>query len=482
MWTWIAGGSPVPESPTDFEIFGNINEIKLKWVNPARNIDSTPMDDFSGINLYRDSAWVTTFSRTSADTGKVDSAVYTPVAPGYYYWQISTLDNEMPVNESEYSNEYRTPLAVTFADNFSRLNEPDATYWIQEKVTIDERAVDPPSPPRTLNLNGTGIPVGNDILESYPFDLSEQAGTGLKFAYLYQPEGSGDPPLSTDSLILRFKNDAGEWVLIKSYGGTPLTDFQQEIFDMDSLSSGMSYFFHNTFQIQFSTTGRIHPILSRADWFVDNVYFGISAPAIGSSSDTLNFDSTAVGTPEELVLNIHSIGLEDLTVSEVISSNNLFTVDTTSFTLSRSTHLDVKVIYSPTQVGTDLARLDFVSNDPNKDTLSVVLMGTAVPSTHIFSTTGLPQQFLLSQNYPNPFNPVTNIHYELPRGSDVKLAVYNLLGQKVRTLVNGWRAAGRYDVEWQGDNDSGMAVSSGIYLYRIETTDFQKTMKLMLLK
>ncbi|UCF64743.1 MAG: S8 family serine peptidase [bacterium] len=480
--SWIAGGSPVPEVPAEFEIYGDLNEIKFKWMNPSRNIDNTPMDDFSGINLYRDSVLVTTFTRTSADTGRSDSAFYTPAVPGYYYWQISTLDNESPANESEYSGEHRTPLAVTFADNFSRLGEPDATYWIQEKVTIDERAVNPPSPPRTLNLNGTGIPVGNDVLESFPFDISEQPGNGLKFAYLYQPEGSGDPPLNTDSLILRFKNDAGDWVLITSYGGASLTDFQQEIFDMDSLSAGGNNYFHHTFQIQFSTTGRIHPIVSRADWFVDNVYFGPVAPAIGSSTDTLMFDSTAVGTQEDRSLNIHNIGLADLAVSQVISSSGLFTVDTTSFTLGRSTHLDIQVTYTPVQAGTDHARLDIISDDPNQDTLAIYLVGIAIPSTNILSTAGLPQDYMLSQNYPNPFNPNTNIHYELPRGSEVKLAVYNLLGQKVKTLVNSWRSAGRYDVEWKGDNDSGLAVSSGIYIYRIEAENFQKTMKMILMK
>jgi hypothetical protein len=94
----------------------------------------------------------------------------------------------------------------------------------------------------------------------------------------------------------------------------------------------------------------------------------------------------------------------------------------------------------------------------------------------------LPTEFNLSQNYPNPFNPTTTISYALPTNSYVKLSIYNILGQKVKTLVDGEEQAGFKNVIWEGKNDRGEEVGSGIYFYRIQTGSFTKTAKMSLLK
>jgi hypothetical protein len=94
----------------------------------------------------------------------------------------------------------------------------------------------------------------------------------------------------------------------------------------------------------------------------------------------------------------------------------------------------------------------------------------------------VPTTYALSQNYPNPFNPTTNIKYQLAEDSRVTLAVYNLLGQKVKTLVDSEQEAGYYTVRWDGTNDMGSKVSSGIYIYRVQSGNFVSTMKMNLLK
>ncbi len=96
--------------------------------------------------------------------------------------------------------------------------------------------------------------------------------------------------------------------------------------------------------------------------------------------------------------------------------------------------------------------------------------------------TVLPDRFQLSQNYPNPFNPVTTIEYALPKRSHVKINVYNILGQQVRTLVDTDKAAGYHAVYWNGTDASGKSVSTGIYLYRIEAGDYTESRKMLLLK
>lgn len=94
----------------------------------------------------------------------------------------------------------------------------------------------------------------------------------------------------------------------------------------------------------------------------------------------------------------------------------------------------------------------------------------------------LPEVFSVSQNYPNPFNPSTNIMYSVAKRSHVSLEVFNLLGQKVKTLVDVEMDAGSYPVTWDGDNDEGSAVASGVYFYKMVAGDFVQTRKMMLMK
>ncbi len=100
----------------------------------------------------------------------------------------------------------------------------------------------------------------------------------------------------------------------------------------------------------------------------------------------------------------------------------------------------------------------------------------------------IPQKFELQQNYPNPFNPSTEIRYELPEAGHVELIIINLLGQPVRTLVSEFQPANFHTMRWDGRNNSGEQVTSGIYLYRITVTPldqkkvFTQTRKLTLMK
>jgi len=96
--------------------------------------------------------------------------------------------------------------------------------------------------------------------------------------------------------------------------------------------------------------------------------------------------------------------------------------------------------------------------------------------------TQIPNEYSLSQNYPNPFNPETNIGYQLPVEGWVTLKVYNIEGQLVRTLVNGNRETGRYEVNWNGCDSFAEPVSSGIYFYRLHAGGFTQTRRMILIK
>ncbi|MBZ0204151.1 MAG: T9SS type A sorting domain-containing protein, partial [Ignavibacteria bacterium] len=89
----------------------------------------------------------------------------------------------------------------------------------------------------------------------------------------------------------------------------------------------------------------------------------------------------------------------------------------------------------------------------------------------------IPNTYKLEQNYPNPFNPTTNIKFGLPNAGNVKLVVFDILGREVTTLVNEYKIAGIYTVDF----DASM-YSSGVYFYRIESGDFSQTKKMLLIK
>ena len=99
-----------------------------------------------------------------------------------------------------------------------------------------------------------------------------------------------------------------------------------------------------------------------------------------------------------------------------------------------------------------------------------------------FDITPIPDSFALSQNYPNPFNPVTTINYDLPQQSHVNLMIYDILGREVVKLVSEEIPAGYQSVIWNTRNNFGQLVSAGIYFYQIQTKDFVKTKKMVLLK
>jgi hypothetical protein len=94
----------------------------------------------------------------------------------------------------------------------------------------------------------------------------------------------------------------------------------------------------------------------------------------------------------------------------------------------------------------------------------------------------VPSKFELHQNYPNPFNPSTEILFDIPARQEVDLVIFNILGQKVHSLVSGVWKAGQHKVIWNGLDDNGQAVSSGIYFYQLKSKDFVKTRKMMYLK
>lgn len=124
----------------------------------------------------------------------------------------------------------------------------------------------------------------------------------------------------------------------------------------------------------------------------------------------------------------------------------------------------------------------------------VLYFETPINGSHIFNITPLgptglieveeanPKTFSLLQNYPNPFNPKTTIDYELPETSRVNLVIFDILGQKMRTLIDKKMESGQHQAVWDGLDDSGAPVTNGVYICRFRADNFQQTIKMLLMK
>ncbi len=202
--------------------------------------------------------------------------------------------------------------------------------------------------------------------------------------------------------------------------------------------------------------------------------------------DSLNFGNVAAGQSSTRTIYLANSGLTDLyclfNIPQWVSLTDESDVPlSASITLSPGTIKPVKVIFSPLQNTPYGALLTFNTNDVLNPVRNTELyanggtIGTEDPQ-------GIDGITRLNRNYPNPFNPETNISFNLAQTGNVKICIYNIKGQKVRSLLNEYRTTGKHQIRWNGKDDQGTEVGSGIYFIRMEAGDYASVHKAMLLK
>ena len=168
------------------------------------------------------------------------------------------------------------------------------------------------------------------------------------------------------------------------------------------------------------------------------------------------------------------------------SGGSWLSVDPRNGTVSPGQDVDIDVTFNATEIeeGVYTGSLVVTGYDLNHmvDQITVAVTFTVGPTGIEDETIDLPTDFGLAQNYPNPFNPTTEINFALPVKSHVTIDVFNVLGQRVLTLVNGDMEAGYQSVTWNGNDEHGRSVSSGVYLYRMKAGEKVFTKKMMMLK
>lgn len=294
-----------------------------------------------------------------------------------------------------------------------------------------------------------------------------KVGAGLFFCFLFSYGLAWAQIDPRDSVILESKAIApstnppdaavlmGVWITNKD----TLSEFQLPL-DESSLSGGA----YLLLAYPRSFSGVVNPQITTLQWttsLASNLYDGVSPDRFTIIGDYNPGDLTTAEPPNAARKLFWQIKFDTATISSP-SGQVLF---------------------------------DSIRNNPSARIEFHDLVGTKhrvnfIPSIFTITASGIreihggitPGQYMLSQNYPNPFNANTEIVFALPNGGRVTLEVFNLLGQKVSTLIDGYLTAGTKIVNWDGRDDQGLPVPSGIYLYQLLSAEFRETKKMLVLK
>jgi hypothetical protein len=207
-------------------------------------------------------------------------------------------------------------------------------------------------------------------------------------------------------------------------------------------------------------------------------------PVLDLSADTIYFDSTAVGDTATYALWMYNIGgLDPLIINNIVlnptNPPNIFTriSGTLPITIQAGDSCEVDFRFVPPSVGNFLTVMG-IQNNATPPMVLVPIYGTGTEPAFVYGDQRpLPTYYSLGQNQPNPFNPSTTINFTLPQAGKVELAVYNVLGAKILTLVNGDLNAGYHLVKFDATK-----LCSGIYFYRLTAGNFTDMKKMVLMK
>jgi len=202
------------------------------------------------------------------------------------------------------------------------------------------------------------------------------------------------------------------------------------------------------------------------------------------ANPSIDFDTVAVSQTKKKIVTLSNAGDLPLKIYNIQlkpdSSN--FSVDSNSgFTLSPDEKKSIAIYFKADKEGQYSAELIIKSNDVESSNTNLNVEGETFLKTSLrgISKNDKPNKFKLNQNYPNPFNSTTTLKIQIPRREKVSLTVYNILGQKIKTLIkNKFMEPGYFKFKWHGKDATGASVSSGIYFIRMQAQDFSQIIRM----
>ncbi|MGB5530866.1 MAG: M20/M25/M40 family metallo-hydrolase [Ignavibacteriaceae bacterium] len=432
----------LPSAPKEFTATPLWHQVELSWLKNNEY-------DLLGYNIYR--------SATEGQLGnKLNQTIYQDtiyfdneaVNGAYYYYTVKAVDsllNESLDNTTLRSRVVSLDQGILIVDETadgdgSPMNPTDQevddfynellTHFVSEQYDLIEES--------EINLADLGafstvIWHGNDVTDmSAPFDFKREIMKYLNFGgnFLY----TGYRPSKAFENVIGLNGTFNNGDFIFDY--LKIQETKSTIFALFNEAIGSASGYENIFVDSLQT-------LSSNDYHLKDVEkIQPSNEGIKIFRYGTNFDSTS----QQGLLKGEPVGVEYI--------GNDFKTVTLSYPLYYMNKDQAKSF------------MEFILTNKFDEVMPVDEEVIEVPTS-----------YSLYQNYPNPFNPSTTITYLLPEAAFVKLSIYNMLGEKIITLVNSQQMAGRYEVNFSGSN-----LSSGVYVYRIETANFTDSKKLVLMK
>ncbi len=217
-----------------------------------------------------------------------------------------------------------------------------------------------------------------------------------------------------------------------------------------------------------------------------NLYLATQEQNIYVEETELNFGDVKVDSVSVIPVTIHNFGLDSLYIIDAYSDDTAFTVDQTEYVLGYNETAELMVTFLPLNEGHYDAELSIASNDPDEQIVYVALSGTGISGTG--AEDDLPDRTALLGNYPNPFNPTTTISFalNLEDAANAELIIYNIKGQRIKRFLSFDSAQDdrglEHKVIWDGSDENGEAVTSGVYFYKLKTDNYEAARKMVLLK
>jgi hypothetical protein len=441
---------PIP--PSEFTAIPRWLEVDLAW---NKNLEY----DLLGYNLYRSGVegglGDKLHSQALTDTMFIDNSAANGI---FYYYTVKAVDSLL--NESINNSTVRSRV-ISLDQGILVVDETDDGDGSLMNPT-DEQADDFYNQILThFNYQNYDLIEKGNISTAYLGAFSTVLWHGNDFQDLSAPNDFKDQ-------IMRYLNNGGNFLYV---GYRPVRAFEQ-VFG-NPVTFGPGDFIYDYLKIE------------EAAYNTTVLFSGAHQIEIGYNN--IFIDSSKTNPADEY----HLRRIESITSS--LNGNNIYSFET----LFDSSTTQGSFIGKPVGVeymGTDYKTITlsfplyYMNQMQAQELIDYILVNKFNEIVSVEEEESyIPDEYALLQNYPNPFNPSTTIKYSVPEDGFVRLTIYNLLGQAVTTLVNEEISAGNYSVVWNGKDQGGLKVSSGIYLYKMQAngnngTPYSQTKKMILLK